>query len=70
MHDLYKQRLQAAVVGFNFGLSGYVLARYVPLFLAGRNVGWSWFWPQLAIGLVVATVLAGVAYGAMSLMQK
>jgi hypothetical protein len=68
--DLQKQRLQGAVVGFNLTAIAYMLIRYMPLFFAGRNVGWDWYLPQLAIAIVVGLIGAGIGYGVMMAMQK
>jgi hypothetical protein len=68
--DLQKQKLQGALVGFNLGLALYFFVRYLPLFFAGRNVGWDWFTTQLLIGAVVGGVFAAIGYFALGLLQK
>lgn len=70
MDDLQKQKLQGALVGFNTGLGVYFLARYVPLFWIGKNVGWDWFILHAAIGVVVGLIVAVIAYFVLGALQK
>ncbi len=59
-------RVKVAVAGFNFGLMGYMLIRWLPTLSGRAPVDFGWFMTQLLIGAVIGAAVGGVAFFVMS----
>ena len=67
MDDQLKQRLMLAIVAFNLTVIAYVLGAQI----MGSSVGgWGGFFMRVLIGAGIGIVVAGVVFGAASVMKK